>query len=132
MAVYIYLTIQDDLETKGEIMEYKWTVNKVQVAQDNLVVVVDLTITGTDGDLSASAAYVRTLTRGNSFVPYEQLTEQQVIDWCLEPQVINYEDGSTITRMIKDEGEAQVASQIARQLAQKQSEPALPWIEIPA
>jgi hypothetical protein len=132
MAVYIYLTIQDDLETKGEIMEYKWTVNKVQVAQDNLVVVVDLTITGTDGDLSASAAYARTLARGNSFVPYEQLTEQQVIDWCLEPQVINYEDGSTITRMIKDEGEAQVANQIARQLAQKQSEPALPWIEIPA
>lgn len=109
-------------------MEFKWTVNKVQVAQDNLVVVVDLTITGTDGDLSASAAYARTLTRGDSFVPYEQLTEQQVIDWCLEPQVITYEDGSTITIMIKDEGEAQVADQIARQLAQKQSEPALPWI----
>ena len=132
MAVYIYLTIQDDLETKGEIMEYKWTVNKVQVAQDNLVVVVDLTITGTNGDLSASAAYTRTLARGDSFVPYEQLTEQQVIDWCLEPQVITYEDGGTITRMIKDEGEAQVADQIARQLAQKQSEPALPWLEIPA
>ena len=63
-------------------MKYKWTVNKVQVAQDNLVVKVDLTVTGIDGDNSASAAYSRDLVRGDSFVPYEQLTEQQVLDWC--------------------------------------------------
>jgi hypothetical protein len=113
-------------------MVFKWTVNKVQVAEGNLVVKVDLTVTGTDGDLSASAAYVRTLSRGDSFVPYTQLTEQQVIDWCLEPEVTTYEDGNTVTRLIKDEGEAQVADQIARQLAQKIAEPALPWVEIPA
>ena len=108
-------------------MDFKWTIDKLQVAENDLVVKVDLTITGTNGDLSASAAYTRTLTRGDSFIAYEQLTEQQVIDWCLEPQVITYEDGSTITRMIKDEGEAQVAGQIARKLAQKAAEPALPW-----
>ena len=42
-------------------MDYKWAVNKVQVGQDNLVVKVDLTVTATDGDNSASAAYSRAL-----------------------------------------------------------------------
>jgi len=37
-------------------MDFKWTINKLTVAADNLVVKVDLTITGTDGDNSASAA----------------------------------------------------------------------------
>ena len=112
-------------------MEYKWTVNKVQVAEDNLVVKVDLTVTGTDGDNSASAAYSRDLVRGDSFVPYEQLTEQQVLEWCFEPIVTPWTDMDNVenisTRLIKDEGEAQVADQIARQLAQKAAEPALPW-----
>ena len=117
-------------------MEYKWTVNKVQVAQDNLIVKVDLTVTGTNGDNLASAAYSRELVRGDSFVPYEQLTEQQVLDWCFEPIVTPWTDREgneqSSTRLIKDEGEAQVAGQIARQLAQKESEPALPWAQIPA
>jgi hypothetical protein len=117
-------------------MEYKWTVNKVQVAQDNLVVKVDLTVTGTDGDNSASAAYSRELVRGDSFVPYEQLTEQQVLDWCFEPVITIGLDRDNVeqstTRLIKYEGEAQVAGQIERQLAQKESEPALPWVQIPA
>jgi hypothetical protein len=117
-------------------MDYKWTVNKVQVGQDNLVVKVDLTVTGIDGENSASAAYSRNLVRGDSFIPYEQLTEQQVINWCFEPEVntwTNVEGNEQSTsRLIKDEGEAQVAGQIARQLAQKESEPALPWSQIPA
>jgi hypothetical protein len=113
-------------------MEYKWTVNKVQVAQDNLVVKVDLTVTGADGDNLASAAYSRNLIRGDSFVPYNQLTEQQVLDWCFAPEVITWVDENKVeqstTKHLKNEGEAQVDSQIARQLAQKQSEPALPWL----
>ena len=117
-------------------MEYKWTVTKVQVAQDNLVVKVDLTVTGINGDNSASAAYSRNLVRGNSFTPFNQLTEQQVLGWCFAPEVTTWTDMDNVeqssTRLIKDEGEAQVASQIARQLAQKQSEPALPWAQIPA
>lgn len=112
-------------------MDFKWAVNKVQVAEDNLIVKVDLTVTGTDGDNLASAAYTRNLVRGNSFVPYEQLTEQQVIDWCFEPEVTIWTDIDNVeqssTRLIKDEGEAQVAGQIERQLAKKSSEPALPW-----
>ena len=115
-------------------MEYKWTVNKVQVAEDNLVVNVELLVTGTDGDNSASAAYSRDLTRGDSFIPFDQLTEQQVIDWCFEPIVTTWVDSDnveqTITRLIKAEGEVQVAGQIQRQLAQKASEPTLPWAEV--
>lgn len=117
-------------------MEYKWTIDKVQVASDNLVVKVNLTVTGIDGDAFASAAYSRSLVRGDSFVSYEQLTEQQVLNWCFEPEVTTWTDidgnEQSTTRLIKDDGEAQVAGQIARQLAQKESEPALPWIEIPA
>jgi hypothetical protein len=112
-------------------MEYKWTVNKVQIAQDNLIVKVELTVTGTDGDNTASASYIRDLVRGDNFVPFDQLTEQQVINWCFEPEVITWIDydnaEQTSTRFIKDEGEAQVTGQIARQLAEKVSEPALPW-----
>lgn len=112
-------------------MEYKWAVNKVQVAEDNLVVKVDLIVTGKDGDNSASAAYSCDLTRGDSFIPYEQLTEQQILDWCFAPKVTEHIslNGSVdiTTRLVKDEGEAQVTEQIERQLAQKQSEPALPW-----
>jgi hypothetical protein len=117
-------------------MEYKWSINKVQVVEDNLVVKVDLTVTGTDGDNSASAAYTRNLVRGDSFIPFDQLTEQQVLNWCFAPEVTTWTDRDsaeqTSTRLIKDDGETQVAGQITRQLAQKKSEPALPWIEITA
>lgn len=107
-------------------MEFKWSINKVTVAQDNLITQVDLIVTATDGENTVSAAYTRDLVRGDSFIPYDQLTEQQVLAWCFEPDVIVFGEES-ITRLIKDEGEAQVAGQIARQLAQKQTEPALPW-----
>jgi hypothetical protein len=113
-------------------MKFKWSVNKVTVAEDNLVVKVDLTVTATDGDNTASAAYIRTLARGDSFIPYDQLTETQVLDWCFEPVITTWKDIDDVeqstTSLIKDEGEAQVAGQIARQLAQVAAEPALPWV----
>ena len=115
-------------------MEFKWSVNKVTVAEDNLVTRVELTVTATDSDNTASAAYMRDLVRGDSFIPYAQLTEQQVLDWCFEPIVTTWTDINkkvqSSTRLIKDEGEAQVAGQIARQLTQKAAEPALPWVTV--
>jgi hypothetical protein len=117
-------------------MEFKWSINKVTVAQDNLVVKVELTVTGTDGGNTASAAYIRNLVRGDSFIPFEQLTEQQVLSWCFEPEVIVRIDGENVqqssVKYLKNEGEAQVTDQIARQLAQNQSEPVLPWAQIQA
>ena len=113
-------------------MEYKWTVNKVQVDKDNLIVTVDLTVKGTDGDNTASAAYTRSLVKGDTSIPYEQLTEQQVLDWCFEPQIITLRGKlgaeQSVTKLLKNDGEAQVAGQIAKKLAQKAAEPALPWL----
>lgn len=112
-------------------IEYKWLVNKVTVVENNLISMVELTVTGTSDSNSASASYFRSLVRGDSFIPYEQLAEQQVLDWCFSPETTTWTDQDgvekSITRFMKDEGEAQVAGQIARQLAQKAAEPALPW-----
>jgi hypothetical protein len=116
-------------------MEYKWTVNKVKVAEDNLIVKVDLTVTATDEGNTASAAYSRDLVRGSSFIPYEELTEQQVLDWCFAPETLTFTDvdgnSRTITKYLKVEGEEQVNGQIQRQLALKAAELALPWITQP-
>jgi len=113
-------------------MEFKWSVNKVTVAENNLVVKVDLTVIGTDGNNSAASAYTRNLTRGDTFTPFNELSEQQVLGWCFEPIVTTWTDmnkkAQSSTRLIKDEGETQVAGQIARQLTQKIAEPALPWL----
>lgn len=115
-------------------MEFKWTINKVQVAKDNLIVNVSLVVTGTDGDLSASAGYTRNLVGSDRFIPFEQLTEQQVLNWCFAPEVVTWVDiygkEQFITNLLKDEGESQVTGQINRQLAQKAAEPALPWLTI--
>jgi hypothetical protein len=112
-------------------MNFKWTVNKVTVAEDNLIVRVDFTVTATDGDNTASTVYARDLVRGVSFIPYSQLTEQQVLNWCFEPQILSWKGADnvdkSVVRLIKDEGEANVAGQIARQLEKKAAEPALPW-----
>jgi hypothetical protein len=110
---------------------YIWTIDKLTVAEDNLVIKVDWRVTATEGDLTASASGTRTLQRGDSFTPYAQLTEQQVLNWCFEPEIITSTDmdniEQSITKNLKDEGEAQVAGQIERQLAEKSAEPALPW-----
>ncbi len=108
-------------------MEFKWTISKVQVSENNLINSVSLIVTGIDGEHSASASLNCFLTPSDLFIPYDQLTEEQVLNWCFAPEIITIED-QTSTRLIKDEGEAQVAGQIARQLAQKQTEPALPWV----
>ena len=113
-------------------MKFKWSIDKIEIAEDNLVVKIDLTVTGTDGDNSASAAYSRALVRGDTFTEFAQLTEQQVLDWCFAPEVTTWLDRENVeqssTRLIKDEGEAQVTGQIERRLAQAAAEPKLPWV----
>lgn len=103
---------------------YKWSIEKVVV---------------TDGDVVTHAhwrceskgfacAGIRDLVRNDNFTPYSQLTEQQVLNWCFEPEVITIENivdrtTNTITKLLKEEAEAQVAEQINR----VKNEPALPW-----
>ena len=77
---------------------------------------------------------IRTLARGDSFIPYDQLTEAQVLAWCFEPVVTTWTDRDNVEQssisLVKEEGESQVAGQIDRQLAQVAAEPALPWVKI--
>lgn len=116
------------------MITYTWNIEKLQVANDGLVVKAYWLLVAKDEEnsLTAAASGIRNLVRGNSFTAYSQLTEQQVLDWCFEPKVINSTnvngDKETLIKHLKDEGEAQVSGQIERQLAQKQFEPALPWL----
>jgi hypothetical protein len=114
------------------MITYKWLVEKMVTTGDvNVVTHVYWRCHGTNGQLDATCSGIRELILGDTFVPYDQLTEQQVLDWCFEPEVITWTDlngaEQSITKLVKDEAEAQVAGQIARQLAQKSAEPALPW-----
>lgn len=114
------------------MITYKWLVEKMVTTGDvNVVTQVYWRCNANEGELSASCSGIRNLVLGDTFIPYDQLTEQQVLDWCFAPEVIiltNVDNTTTtITKLVKEEGEAQVAGQIARQLAQKAAEPALPW-----
>jgi hypothetical protein len=114
-------------------MEFKWSIDKVRVAENNLITQVQLTVTATDNGITASQSYVCELTQGDVFIPYNQLTEQQVLDWCFKPNTVVWTDASgehSVTRLIKVEGETEVAAQIARQLAQRAMSPALPWVKV--
>ena len=99
------------------MITYKWSIEKVVVTTNDAVTHVYWRCDGTDDVNNAACAGIQELVLGDSFVPYAQLTEAQVLGWC-----------STI----KDDAEAQVAGQIANQIAKKQAEPALPWAQIPA
>jgi len=106
---------------------FNWSINKMQVIPEqdnrtNVVVKADWLVRAVDKDNNAAsfASGSRSFSLGNTFTPFEELTEQQVLNWCFALE--NF----------KTNTEAQVTDQIARQLAQKQSEPALPWTQIPA
>jgi hypothetical protein len=94
------------------MITYKWSIEKVVVTTNDAVTHVYWRCDGTDNVNSAACAGIKELVLGDSFTPYDQLTEQQVLDWCFT---------------IKDDAEGQVAGQIANQILKKQAEPALPW-----
>jgi hypothetical protein len=116
----------------------KWAVEKVKVAENNLIVKVDLMVTATDvaNNLTASAAYSCDLVRGDTFTEYSQVTEQQVFDWCFAPKLVTWLDEDNVeqskTVYLKDDGEDQVTGQINRRLAEIASQPPLPWVAQPA
>ena len=120
---------------------FKWSVKKLEVIpvlddKANVVTTVNWTVVGTDSDDNISESYsgLRSFSVGQSFVPYDQLTEQQVLDWCFEPElaeVKNFEGVvlSSATLNVKEDAEEKVTAQIASRLAQKVVEPALPWAD---
>ena len=59
-----------------------WSVNQLErQASDGLVTVVHWGATATDGDFSASIVNTLQVERGDSFVAFDSLTEQEVIGW---------------------------------------------------
>ena len=119
-------------------ISFKWSVSKLRVIpqqgeKSNVVSVVEWFVQGTDDVnlITASASGIRSFVLGDTFTPFDQLTEQQVLDWCFEPEKITWIDRDeveqSIIKHLKNEGETQVTGQIKRQLAQKQFEPTLPW-----
>ena len=97
-------------------ISYKWSVEKLTVNLDKkLVTSVEWRCYGVDETtgLSAAVAGATALEPSNTFIPYDELTEQEVLDWC-----------STI----KDETVAQIALSITKQIAKKEPKLALPWI----
>ena len=122
---------------------YKWSVQKLRVVlqQDsnpNVVVQADWFCAAVnENDITqAAASGTKEFSLGSSFTPFDQLTENQVLGWCFEPETITHTDKdnnvTTVVKHLKADTEAQVAGQIQRELERIQTEPALPWVEIPA
>jgi hypothetical protein len=117
---------------------FNWSISNIQVipAQDdktNIITQVEWLVKAVDkvNKAALSVSGSRSFKVGGSFVPYEQLTEAQVLEWCFEPETVVLKDSEgndvTTVRNLKTEAEAQVTDQIRSQLAQKAAEPALPW-----
>lgn len=96
-------------------MNYQWLIEKVTVTVGNIVTHVYWRCNGIDGTNIVYFAGVCELVIGDTPIPYDQLTEQQVLDWCFA-----FEN-------FKTDVETEIATQIATQKAQKAAEPALPW-----
>lgn len=119
-------------------ISFKWSISKVRVDQQNgksnVVVNAEWRAEGTDGEFTAAAAGHRDFTLGSSFVEFDQLTEQQVLDWCYAPEEISLTDRdgvvTTFTKLLKDETEAQLVNLINQQINKKASEPELPWAQV--
>jgi hypothetical protein len=100
------------------MINFKWSIEKVKVTGDTKIVThVYWRCDANDDGLSDAFAGVNELTLGDTFTAYNQLTEQQVLDWCSS---------------VKTTVEAQLVDSIEQQRITKQSEPALPWLQIPA
>jgi len=115
-------------------MQYKWNVEKVNtVGDNNLIQTVFLTFTATKENVSETYQCIKILQPSNTFIAYDQLIEQQILNWCFEPQITEVKNQNnqvveTITRRIKEETEAFVSANVERQLAQLAVSPALPWV----
>jgi hypothetical protein len=120
---------------------FNWSITKLQVipsqeGKTNIVTRVEWLVKAVDKDtkMASFASASRSFVLGDTFTPFEQLTEQQVLDWCFAPENFSSIDSegnqTTITKHLKTDVEAQVTEQIARQLSKKESEPALPWVQV--
>ena len=104
---------------------FNWSISKMQVIPEqdnrtNVVVKADWLVRAVDKNNNAAsfASGVCSFSLGDTFTPFAELTEQQVLDWCFALE------------NLKINTEAQVTEKIIRQINQKATEPALPWLQV--
>lgn len=103
--------------------DYKWSIEKLITDKGNLITQVYWRCEAEGFACSG----ICNLVHGSNFTPYDKLTEQQVLNWCFEPKTNTWTDiegnEQFVIKLLKNEGETQVAEQISR----IKNEPALPW-----
>jgi len=100
---------------------YAWTIQQMdRLTSDGFVVTVHYNVLAVDGDYNASTYGTVGYTEqpGEQYVPYDQLTEQQVVGWVQES-------------LGKDIVEASLDSQIEAQKNPVQ-ESGVPWVTLEA
>lgn len=96
-------------------MNTTWTIDNLdRQVSDGLVTTAHWRVNAVDGEHSAGAYGSVGFTRGDSFIPFEQLTEAQVIDWVKAQIEVS-------------EIEASLAGQIAVLKAPKTAS-GMPWV----
>jgi hypothetical protein len=113
-------------------VSYKWSIQKLQVLPQtedgkvNAVTHAYWSCTATDNNVSATATGIKFLKLSESFIAFDQLTEQQVLGWCFALSTIVV-DGKELVLNTKETGEAQAISQLQAKVEKVRTEPALPW-----
>jgi hypothetical protein len=104
-----------------------WTISQLDCkpqedGETDVVVTAHWQCTGVDGAYNGQiyGATGFTYTPGNPFTPYDELTQEQVLEWVWDAGVN------------KDETEAAVETQIQNQINPPIIVPPLPWAPAPA
>ena len=104
------------------MINYRWTISVLNCIPQtpegaDYVVTAHWNLTGTDGTYTGSVYSTCSFPVESKpdFTPFNQLTQQQVIDWCWASGVN------------KDSAEAAVAQQIQNQIDPPITTPTLPW-----
>jgi hypothetical protein len=114
---------------------YKWSIQKLRT--DNTLSAVAqadwfCAAVNENEVIQAAASGTKEFSLSSGFTPFDELTEDQVLGWCFEPETITHTDKdnnvTTIVKHLKADTEAQVAGQIQHELERIQTEPALPWV----
>ena len=100
---------------------YTWSIQQMdRLTSDGFVVTVHYNVSAVDGDYNASTYGTVGYTEqpGEQYIPYDQLTEQQVVGWVQES-------------LGKDTVEASLSAQIEAQKNPVQ-ESGMPWVTLEA
>ena len=64
-------------------ISYTWTITQCdRLTSDGFITTAHWTATAVDGDYTASIYATCSWQPGNPTIPYDQVTQQEVLDWC--------------------------------------------------